>query len=612
MTLLFFTSLALVAISGGRRALRLFNLRYSNRLEEWVFASAMGFGLLGYVVLITGLFRILYAGVWWVLIALGLWFFRSEIRALIWRAWRGIQEESQFQGRAVRAVSFWCFLASTGALGILTALPPYGSDPLCYHLGLPKIFVERHTITYLTFTVNSLFPFLMEMLYTLGLLLRGPMLAQLFHWSFGVLAALATVSLAAPFVGTKLRWLPGIILLWTPGIFHQMPVAATDVALAAFTLVGFTALLRGFEREKKAWFILSGIFFGFALSVKLIALLYVAAAACWWILMIFIEKKPLRSHIVLATFWCAAILLFSGIWYLRSYLYLGNPVYPYFSKKVSGIEVGYNLAKHGRGKGILDFLFVPWNLTMSPESFGGRGNQWGPIFLAFLPGIFFVSRKNRKQLFQITLYAFLAGCFWFLGPQNQRFLFPVTPFLCLFVSRVIREWGIKSKDWLSRAFALTFLVVLGFQGLVSARYVSELAPHTLTAARRERFLAQEERSYEAAKWVNGETKSSDRILSQEIRVFYFVPEMVREDAFRRQTEYLTQFSTPEARLEFLKKEGVTHLLTLDGDSFSGTPRLLEEIGLQSVPQKWLKLVGEIKAVYLGKSVRYRLYQLVHS
>ena len=184
MTFLFFASLALVAISGGRRALRLFNLRYSNRLEEWVFASTMGFGLLGYAVLITGLFRILYAGVWWVLIALGLWLFHAEIRALIWRAWKGIREESQFQGRAVHAISFWCFLASAGALGILTALPPHGSDPLCYHLGLPKIFVEHHTITYLPYTVHSVFPFLMEMLYTLGLLLRGPMLAQLFHWSF--------------------------------------------------------------------------------------------------------------------------------------------------------------------------------------------------------------------------------------------------------------------------------------------------------------------------------------------------------------------------------------------------------------------------------------------
>ena len=168
-----------------------------------------------------------------------------------------------------------------------------------------------------------------------------------------------------------------------------------------------------------------------------------------------------------------------------------------------------------------------------------------------------------------------------------------------------------AKGFLSSLLIWIFIGMLGLQGAMLGRYALGLVPYALTAQGRRTFLIQRERSFAASVWASGFTKANDRILSQEIRVFYFQSEMTREDAFRKESGYLKKFETPEVRLQFLKREQFTHLLTLDSHSWGVVPHLLEEWGFHEIPEKSLKLLGEKIVVYDGLKIRYQLYQIIN-
>src|SRR5205085_10367980 len=62
---------------------------------------------------------------------------------------------------------------------------------LSSHLAVPKIYLEHHRIVYLPTDHHSNFPFLVEMLFTIGLLFDGYALANLFHFACGALCVAA-------------------------------------------------------------------------------------------------------------------------------------------------------------------------------------------------------------------------------------------------------------------------------------------------------------------------------------------------------------------------------------------------------------------------------------
>src|SRR5258708_3718188 len=79
-------------------------------------------------------------------------------------------------------------LASCVLFGsLLSALaPPTACDAMCYHLELPKRFLEQHALVYLPDSDNSTYPMLVEMWYLWALALDGGTAAQLVHWCLGI------------------------------------------------------------------------------------------------------------------------------------------------------------------------------------------------------------------------------------------------------------------------------------------------------------------------------------------------------------------------------------------------------------------------------------------
>src|SRR3989338_7836769 len=95
--------------------------------------------------------------------------------------------------------------------------PEIGNDALAYHLYHPKIFIQDHSIGYIPFTRESLWPYLTQMLFTLGLLFKSVTLAKMFNFLYGILAVLAVYSFVRFFFSRKEALLASALFYSAPG-----------------------------------------------------------------------------------------------------------------------------------------------------------------------------------------------------------------------------------------------------------------------------------------------------------------------------------------------------------------------------------------------------------
>ena len=158
---------------------------------------------------------------------------------------------------------------------LVTALAPVtDGDALCYHLQVPKIFLEQQKVAFEPDLHETIYPLVTEMLYVVALAFRGPVACRLVQWLLGVSVALSVAALARPILGKNARWAATITLL-VPAISNGMGAPLNDVALAAFGNAALLAWCRWRDRPRVGSAVLAGALAGLALGVKYPALVWV-------------------------------------------------------------------------------------------------------------------------------------------------------------------------------------------------------------------------------------------------------------------------------------------------------------------------------------------------
>lgn len=489
----------------------------------------------------------------------------------------------------VRGVLWAAGLAAAGSL-VAALAPPTAGDALCYHLELPKQFLIRHGLVFLPYHDNSTFPLLAEMWYLWGLALQGGVCAQLVHWGLGLLLALGSVVLATPIVGRPWAWVVGALVLLVPGVNNQMTAPLNDVALAAVTVLATAAWWRAAAGgEGRRWFLLAGVMAGAALGTKYVALLFVPALAVPWLWLA--VRRPERRRELLQGAAVVAVVAASvaGVWYVRAAWYRGNPVYPFFGElnvDVSLRETQSHLAERNGyaketlpaskaplGRSPLALLSAPWQVTMHPERFGGRGHQLGILPLVALPGLVFCRRLRGLGVLLAVAGAY--AVIWFLLRQNERFLFPVVPLLAVAIAWVwaeLRRFSPAARAVTAGAFALC-VAAMALVGLHRAA-----GAWAVVTGREdpETYLIRHDPTYPAAAMLNRLGGPGTHLLSQDYRAFYFQHPVTRESILRRETGYDRLMRRPGQLVSALKGAGFTHLLLAEvvaGDAPDYDPTL---------------------------------------
>jgi hypothetical protein len=146
--------------------------------------------------------------------------------------------------------------------------------------------------------------------------------------------------------------------------------------------------------------ILSAIFLGASLSIKLTSLFIFAAFALVVVFRAREAKDPGAGRIIALGF---GSLLLAGLiaspWYLRTWKATGSPLFPFYMSMWKGEAPGWDVDRSnlfqsmnssygGESKSAVDYLISPWNISVAAQPEDARYFD-GVIGVAFLIGALF-------------------------------------------------------------------------------------------------------------------------------------------------------------------------------------------------------------------------------
>ena len=425
--------LALVAAGIGKRLLNWIGELPGHPLDALALATPLGLGLLALGCLLLGqagwLNLVGLAVLLGVATELGL---LAGFRLLRELARHSLKRPEKGLTTVVDRLLLVFLMLTLGATALAALAPVTDGDALCYHLQVPKVFLVRQAVYFDPDLHETVYPLVTELLYAIGLEFRGPVACRCLQWVLGLVFAAGVAALARPSLGRRAWWAAALAVL-VPAISNGMAAPLNDVSLAAFGVAAFLAWTRCFDRPSRASTVVAGAFTGLAIGVKYPALVLAALLTAATLLRPVLDpawrsrRGAIRTLMMAAGFLGTAVLL-GGAWYLRAYVYTGNPVFPFFKSWFGGAGLDEVLApiKRPLAVNVWSLLGAIVPLTLEPDRFDSFAHQFGPVFLLFLPALLFEGAPRRVLGLAAVAYAFLVVCM--TQRQSMRFLlFAVGP-----------------------------------------------------------------------------------------------------------------------------------------------------------------------------------------
>lgn len=615
-TLILFTLLVSVALIIGYRLLIVFNItKILNRIETVVFSFALGLGFISFLVFFLGLLHILYLK--WVLLILILATLISlkSVYSFV-KSNRLLSYDFKF----IYSSKLRIFLTVLVSLSLLMTLigavaPAKGNDALIYHLSDAKYFAQHHLVTFIPYASHSIWPYFMEMLFTLAMLFDNPLLAKLFHFSMAFFGSLAIYTFGRRYINREVAFLAVAIFFLTPGVYTQASYAYVDIGWAFYTFMGFYAImLRGVSTEIR-WLVCAGVMCGIAADTKYLGLITPVIIGLILIINGLFHKENYKDLTKSFVFFSIPVVIIILPYYIRTYLYTGNPLYPFYVKYI-GESGWYRPIGFGMDKSLINFIVSPWFLTFYPgKIFGGNESQLGPFFLAFLPALLFLRQKG-KPILLISICSCIFYFFWFIKFPAVRYILPIIPFLALLYGYVI--WDIHNRSkYFGYLIKIIFSVFLALNFGLCIYYNREELAFFSKGANVEEYLAKQNRSSKIFQYINKNTPPTSKILLvNEIRNFYLERNHIREVYYRIYDKY--QLKEIDAIIDDLEIKGITHILYAESKI-----KEADDMPISSMDNRFSVLIKNKKFVneYLKKMVevdydfdplqkmRYILYSL---
>ena len=444
--------------------------------------------------------------------------------------------------------------------------PPSMSDydTLSYHLSVPKLYLHHGGIYYIDFTSHSNFPFLMEMLYIPGLALGSPVAAKLMNYWVGVLLVASVWVLVRKHLHEKAALLAALAFAGMPIVLWEATTAYVDLATALYSVLCIHLLLNYFDTNDSRFLVGSAIAAGFAASTKMTGLALIPLIVVWLIAHRFAEQKKFELKRVLMFIGIA--LLVCSPWYIKSFVYTGNPVYPFFYSVFGGknwtssmAQVYSSLqAKFGVGHDFASFVFLPYDLAFYSERFYDTPGLFiGPIFLIALPLLCFAKYKSKKIIGLLGF--FLAQMvIWFKLTQQSRYLIPDLAIIAALVASILYLDSRFRIARLACVFAFVLTSIFGIYTLIPA--IENAAPLVFGRESQDQYLSRSLDIYACEKYINTSLPKDAKIaLYGDIRGFYLDKQYVWADPGHN-TLFTSDFNSVEDILRYWKSLGITHLL----------------------------------------------------
>jgi hypothetical protein len=493
----------------------------------------------------------------------------------------------------------------SGLLGFLFALlpPVEGFDGLSYHLRLPEQLLADGRI--LPYNILQFwFPSLLEGNFLWALGLQSERTAQLIHWSFSILVLFLIWEWASQVFGSKSAWWALAVLISMPSLVWLSAWAYTDLALTFYGLAGLYTLWRWQDSEKHEWLSISGLFAGMAMGIKYTS--FLLPVSC--ILLIIFYDKSWNTRIRSGIKYAVPAFFVASPWYLRNWLIMGNPFYPFVfgGRYWDSVLAGW-LSNAGSGIGwvLHEILLLPFSITLGYRDQNYFDGRLGPLFLLLLPitlWILWIKRsslagRERSALFMIGTFTLLNCFFWALsviqtiGLWQSRLLFPGLIPYAIFIGYGIANLDDTNLPRFRISFIATTLIGIVIGITLFDNSLSLIARRPLTYAlgieSRRAYFERIQPQYAEALDLVGNTPSNAYVYFLYEPRSYNMPHKVQPDPINNNLQHdFYLYREAVAVINSWKARGYTHVLVFNHSKDGEFSALMKQI----LP--YLKLAGE--------------------
>lgn len=467
--LLFPVVLVLAAYGVGGAVFGRLMPEFGSLTEEFIFTSAPGLIVLSYAMFAIGLAGLLYP-------AAGL----AVMGLALASGWRSIPLFLTRVSAAPRTVDIGIvqvvlvpLCAYFAVLGAYYSLfPPTSFDVLMYHFGAPKMYIDAHRIFPTPDVNGSTYPFGIEMLYMLAMLVKGPITAKMINFTFAMGGGLAAAAFTRRFLPESSGLLSFAVYISIPMVYWLSAEPYIEHGMAYYTMIGLYALLVWFEGGDRRWLYLAAICIGYTLAVKYTGIILVAIA-CVFVLahqMLRVKCGPKEALATAAMFvaFCAAV---SAPWYLKNIAFYHNPVSPFLAGLFKeGAPEAHGVPVQFFAGGVADsawkLVSSMWEIVFVAPKFNAKWNSsLGPAFLILFPGVLIFFRDLKREVWYLLLFSMLF--FWVTITQmNLRYIVPVFPALAV-VAAYAPGRLLSSDVRIHRAAGLAVVLLFAFGALMA-------------------------------------------------------------------------------------------------------------------------------------------------
>ncbi|MFC1716708.1 ArnT family glycosyltransferase [Candidatus Poribacteria bacterium] len=581
--ILFLLILLLALTALGRRLLKFAKVEFCSFIEEIVFSFGLGAGLIALLTLGIGFIGGFKRGIFYLLTFGLLGILILDVKAIIFGAGKWFKDFVKrfkwlsFDG-ALLAILLLTFLFT-----FICALAPQTSfDSLVHHLTVPKIYIQNGEIFNMSpdhgwYVMESNYPSNMEMLFTVGMLLGSDILTILISWALSIFLALSVYSLSRQFLSLRASLIAMMILYCAPMVATHAFSNDVDIGVAFFGLLALFAVFKWIYSGDHRFLLLSGVYAGFCAGTKYTGLPVVLVLALFIVLLSILERKSVIVGAKYMVLFGAIAFALAAPWYIKNYLYTGNPVYPFFAgiftrENSPSAYSGHTVSTPWKGVDdythwyslLLSYIQFPWDLTMMKSTFNQKVSSIGPLYLLFIPCLLFV-RKIERRIKYLLLYGLTGLLIVFAVAQRVRYMFPFIPPLAIVAAYSLLRIS-EYDQILKKVFYSIMVVAMLFNISMMWDYTSPKLPIVLEIQYRKSYLSRYLGSYTAALYAKEHLPDSARILSTDPRGYYFTVPLVDH---RNTIDYASidniedEEMRPMELLKQMKALNISHVLTHD-------------------------------------------------
>jgi len=451
--------------------------------------------------------------------------------------------------------------------------PPTFYDSLLYHLAVPQYYLAHGGIVPWPTNFNANIPLNVEMVFLFSLPGKTLYVPNFISFFSGLGILWLLFSWYRRHFSRRFFILPLLLFYTIPEVGFLSSSAKSDMLGMLFLLAGVRLFFYYLEeQQRRAFLILSALFWGLAIGSKYIFAFYLAALLVLFLLVYrgLAFKKKLAAVIVISLL----VILCLSPWLIKNGIITGNPLYPYMNSLFPSSSWGAAQAEsfstalqRGSSHSLWDYLRFPLEIFLIPYGYGMTA-VLGLLFLVFSPFAFFSLKEPVLKLLAGT--AVLSFLLLLPFAMVPRYFLSSFLLLCLPMAAGA-ERAMARTGWL-KSIVITALAVLLLANLIlladlQEKYTNGLAYVT---ARMSGKLKGEGAKYlymvpyyRAAEYINRHLGPAERVIFLgEERTFYVERNFIASSFNDRHLLLDILKEKPDFKefLAALKGNGITHIL----------------------------------------------------